>query len=623
LYREKVHNFLFPQVVLDDGAKSNVNNKNGANITTVRCEVEFSKSDFDLKIDVNTKTALKQTSKIKTRASVPSHIKNKDIEDYGHQVNQMFGYKISSLSTPQCVKFHRNANDLGAGVFNVPYPAVDTNYDPYLFFDNNTKGNGTRKEFSTMFALDDYVQRQQAQGLKNDVQQRIGTLGEEFLYGEIHHHMYIIANEGAGKSYSLLKLGSLYNFIYVCHTKKKITETAQTLKQLSIEYKIIVGVEDILTDNGHKHLIGKYKQYAKKTTKPSFREFVSLSSLPQSLIEAYDDNNNQVTQDCIVLMTSAKLKIMMTINQGSIFGDKKPIIFDEFLVGEWYRDFLTDVKPFSYEFTVDSTWNEGSKFYATEVESFFELLEHKSVLILTTEKRLISTMMFGSDYKEFLGTQNFSLSSDYQLIDKEPIEFKLETDNVTYLLVKSTRKDILEAQIKEIQGDDKSVVVISNGVKSTITNSLTHRGIKGINNLSQNDTLIIGTLKNEQQVKEYILNNKNYFERMFKSQLMQRLKVFKETCTSDLEILESYGNDLLYEFSEPIVQEILLETEVSQSIGRNSGFRANGARCVVLLPLIQNNTFRRIARRTNLNYISKNVKVLDYDEATSSFKRVS
>ncbi|HIQ28422.1 MAG TPA: hypothetical protein EYH42_07965, partial [Sulfurovum sp.] len=271
LYREKVHNFLFPQVVLDDGAKSNVNNKNGANITTVRCEVEFSKSDFDLKIDVNTKTALKQTSKIKTRASVPSHIKNKDIEDYGHQVNQMFGYNLSSLSTPQCVKFHRNANDLGAGVFNVPYPAVDTNYDPYLFFDNNTKGNGTRKEFSTMFALDDYVQRQQAQGLRNDVQQRIGTLGEEFLYGEIHRHMYIIANEGAGKSYSLLKLGSLYNFIYVCHTKKKITETAQTLKQLSIEYKIIVGVEDILTDNGHKHLIGKYKQYAKKTTKPSFR----------------------------------------------------------------------------------------------------------------------------------------------------------------------------------------------------------------------------------------------------------------------------------------------------------------------------------------------------------------
>ena len=314
---------------------------------------------------------------------------------------------------------------------------------------------------------------------------------------------------------------------------------------------------------------------------------------------------------------------MMTINQGDVFGDKKPIVFDEFLVGEWYRHSLTDVQPSVYDLTVESTWSKGSNFYGTKVDSFFELLEHKRVLILTTEKRLISIMMFRSDYKEFLGTQNFSLSSDYQLIDKEPIEFKLETDNVTYLLVKSTRKDILEAQIKQIQGDDKSVIVISNGVKNTINNSLTHMGIKGINNLSQNDTLIIGTLKNEQQVKEYILNNKNYFVIMFKSQLIQRLKVFKETYTSDFEILKSYGNDLLYEFSEPIVQKILLETEVSQSIGRNSGFRENGADCVVLLPIIQHNTFRRIGRRLNLNYISKNVQVLDYDEATSSFKRVS
>ena len=52
-----------------------------------------------------------------------------------------------------------------------------------------------------------------------------------------------------------------------------------------------------------------------------------------------------------------------------------------------------------------------------------------------------------------------------------------------------------------------------------------------------------------------------------------------------------------------------LQTQVSQSIGRNSGFRDKGKKAVVVLPLLQRNSTKKF-KTINLNYISSDVRVL-------------
>ena len=57
------------------------------------------------------------------------------------------------------------------------------------------------------------------------------------------------------------------------------------------------------------------------------------------------------------------------------------------------------------------------------------------------------------------------------------------------------------------------------------------------------------------------------------------------------------------------IKQVNLQTQVSQSIGRNSGFRDRGKKAVVVLPLLQRNSAKKF-KPINLNYISSDVRVL-------------
>ena len=57
------------------------------------------------------------------------------------------------------------------------------------------------------------------------------------------------------------------------------------------------------------------------------------------------------------------------------------------------------------------------------------------------------------------------------------------------------------------------------------------------------------------------------------------------------------------------ITQIQLQTQVSQSIGRNSGFRDQGKKTVVVLPLLMPNSTRKF-KPIGLNYISPNVEIM-------------
>ena len=50
-----------------------------------------------------------------------------------------------------------------------------------------------------------------------------------------------------------------------------------------------------------------------------------------------------------------------------------------------------------------------------------------------------------------------------------------------------------------------------------------------------------------------------------------------------------------------------METSISQSIGRNQGFRAQGSKTVVVIPVLHSKHHHVISKNLNLSYTSPNV----------------
>jgi hypothetical protein len=114
------------------------------------------------------------------------------------------------------------------------------------------------------------------------------------------------------------------------------------------------------------------------------------------------------------------------------------------------------------------------------------------------------------------------------------------------------------------------------------------------------------TQKTEIVLREMFVNNKDYFTALVSHK-------YKNGGMSDDDIIKK---------SEPYIQDILIETQVSQSIGRNSGFRFSGKKCVVVLPVVHSNSTRRLSRTLRSNYISENVSVVEFDPLTKEFLKV-
>ena len=95
--------------------------------------------------------------------------------------------------------------------------------------------------------------------------------------------------------------------------------------------------------------------------------------------------------------------------------------------------------------------------------------------------------------------------------------------------------------------------------------------------------------------------------------------IFYYSCIHYFDKYKTYTNQQGLNTSKEIRDFIIkanLSAQVSQSIGRNSGFRAEGKTTIVVLPLLNGNSKHNF-KQFPLNYISPNVKVLsdiDFDE---------
>jgi hypothetical protein len=613
-YLEKVTEIL-DGYIADPAPSSIASNKNGGNPETIRVDVEFSKNDFHLEyVDLSSRVAFKKTSKTK-RPEKPNALQDKNVTPYGKQVKTMFGMILEKGSLSSSLMFRRNENDNNPGVFNVPY---DPNYNSSMIFDNKIKGNGHKKEFITLFNLDDYVIRKNSNNVKVELRKKISKLVYDFLdpsicnYDYANEHKYLVTNEGLGKSTAVLSLSQKgYTFIYVTCTIESMHEKANQLRSSGINCSIVRSVESILIEEGYEYLLKQYSRYMKDTDKPSFRVFLYDYAKgveyenKSKLLNIYELNNNQIHNHEVVIMTSKKLEIMMTINQAKIWSNDKPIVFDEFVENEWENLTNTSEKKNNQpKSEIMKTWGNCGGFYDLyEKKSFFDLLEKKKVLVLTTERSLVGLYFWGSDYYQMRVPfeEMFTIGDNFKMKKKNDsdLELKLAADNVYYLLVKSTSKDKLPDMAKIFNLDN--VKIISDGLSSEEFETLSHLRVKGMNNLSEVNTIVFGTKKHEVVVKETFVNNKEYFKQMFGSELSER------------ELIDK---------SEPIIQKILIETQINQSIGRNSGFRYKGYRCVVIIPVMQSNSFRRIKMPLSLNYVSENVSIVEFDDETKKLSKV-
>lgn len=638
IYFHEVSN-MFKDFDIDPAVSSIANNKNSGNKNNCRVDVEFSKNDYHVEIDLNSIRTLKKTSNSKG-IKAPKTVDNKDYISYGHQAKNMYGLILDGSSTLNSMKFRRNRNDKGPGVFNVPYS--DT-YNPNLIFDNN------KEIYTSLFQLDDYVKAKEANTVRDETQGKIRNLIEEWLYHgwRDDRHMYLITNEGLGKSTSVLGLAkNRHTFIYATHSRAKMEETGVYLNGIGVPYKTILSVEDILKKEGCENIVPKYKKYVSTTDNPSFREFIKSaveSWKADGLINAYERNNRQVQEHSVILMTNAKLKIMLEVNQAGILSDKKAVILDEFLDTDWLKKIIKtdDIKEKDEKVgEVHITWglhqevvDDDSKYNSYKQPSFSDLLASRQVLVLSTERSLVELIFHDTEYKEMSVPHNdmFRFKDDslidadsFNLVRNEDsyLEHKLKANNVTYLLVGSTSKDKAFKQLEELNEKykDLDIVIISNGMKNEDIDALSHMGIKGKNDLSNENTLILGSVKNEIQVKNIFINTRAYFEKRFhfsdemNARVSNKTKELSHLTSVELSsYLTKYTEKLLIGHSEKTIQEILIQTEISQSIGRSQGFRFKNKMCYVVLPIMHSKSNTKFSRNLKFNYVSENVHVSNWD----------
>ena len=279
------------------------------------------------------------------------------------------------------------------------------------------------------------------------------------------------------------------------------------------------------------------------------------------------------SDDRVILVTIQKLKFFLKTNM-----DKNilPIVFDEVQISDFYSYCDTQL---SKNQKADSFRNfyKGDSHYYKNTFNMFDLLKKRDVVLLTTEKSLIMPLFKNNeDYKDIIDCTH-----------------KLDAENVKYIITNSTSSKLIKGKdnekmrdflIKELRYKYQDIdFVISDNSKEA---DMSHIKVRGSNNYSNINNLVIGAYPSPIEEYLYYLSCKEYFDNEFKkSNLIQ-----KE------------------------IQKLFLESKVSQSVGRNSGFRDNGKKCYVALPLLAPNSEKNIKiKNFEISYISSNVEYIKYD----------
>jgi hypothetical protein len=482
------------------------------------------------------------------------------------------------------VKFHRDDNDKNP---NVWYNPNEKSKDKVIF-DKNIA-------YNTLFSVNDFAEAIDPHKERASIQDKLREYCDDWLLEG--GKKYVITNEGLGKSTTILKLGAKYDFIFICHSRDRIKEVSAYLLNNRIDYEVIISNSEILEKHNLDDIAIEYKTLKAQDDDISFIAFVkdniSSPTMRSNILSDYNENLKKLkTNNCIRLVTSSKLKYeIYKEDKDGILEDKWYIhqyfIFDEFVLDEWAT--CMEPEEEEYIFSEPTIWNKKNKFISLSENEFnFSTLLNmcQNVLILTTERGLIEALLYDSDYMEMVhyDTSVNLLENNYSL----PIvkfEKKVFDDTVKYFISNTTAKTLRNDIILQSQElFKKKLYVISNG---TIESDASHIAVKGMNNLTKTDTLIIGTLRTEIEDNILYYSASKFFNKFQQHHSKEKTRYY--------------------------IQQIQLEAQVSQSIGRNSGFRSNGSETYVILPLLKPNSVRTL-KPYNINYITHKVKRMYVDK---------
>ena len=502
-------------------------------------------------------------------------------DNYLKQIQNINPNFILESQDEGVIRFKRDENDNYGNVFNKynnEKHLIDKNKSCDLLFSNN--------EFNTS---------KKAEDIRIKIQEDINSEVNEFLITceslknsirYFYPKKVIIANEGVGKSKAIIEACKDYKLIFACYTKDRISEISRSLDEKNIKYNKVISIEDILqSHNISEDIVNEYKKsyvnsYDEKayTEAEAIEEILIRNKIEKRLIDKicndiFAQDKLLASDDRVILVTIQKLKFFLKTNM-----DKNilPIVFDEVQISDFYSYCDTQL---SKNQKADSFRNfyKGDSHYYKNTFNMFDLLKKRDVVLLTTEKSLIMPLFKNNeDYKDIIDCTH-----------------KLDAENVKYIITNSTSSKLIKGKdnermrdflIKELRYKYQDIdFVISDNSKEA---DMSHIKVRGSNNYSNINNLVIGAYPSPIEEYLYYLSCKEYFDNEFKkSNLIQ-----KE------------------------IQKLFLESKVSQSVGRNSGFRDNGKKCYVALPLLAPNSEKNLKiKNFEISYISSNVEYIKYD----------
>ena len=380
----------------------------------------------------------------------------------------------------------------------------------------------------------------------------------------------IIANEGVGKSETIISLCQEQNIIYAAHTIKRIEEIKDSFAQKGINFVVCCSNEDIFREfNINETLISFYKEACKKGVRTvDFIEvaLINNNELKKSLLTRITENNNLLLKkDCNVIITIAKLKglLLRFIKETNL----STIVLDEFEASDFYS---VTAESFNNKGTLHNCLYGGVQITVYKNKyNLMNLLKCHSVIILSTERTKIERIFYGNE--------------KYFIKDHSKL---LKARNVIYKLVHSTSgkkeddikiRDLVIQNVKTLYSFIDEVIV-----NASNEGTVNHLQVRGSNEYSEKYTLVVATLPCPQEQKLFELNCKDFY--------------------ADKE-LKDIQND---------INSTLMSCQINQSIGRNSGFRERDKTCIVVLPILapnSDNCFKNL--NLNLTYISPNIKRLE------------
>ncbi|MGL1862172.1 MAG: hypothetical protein OCC46_06585 [Pseudodesulfovibrio sp.] len=596
----------------------------GGNINNFDIHVELDRNDYHLPgITVKKKKHFKRMSNIAVSKPLDG-VSKEDTNLYVNQAKNMYGLRYGCCRSGT-IRFFRAGKDEHPDVYNVPF---SESYKPELIFAN---GEGEGKTYETFFSQGDYCEAREPEEIREMLQRELLLSIPKWYngaYSDYNPRMYVITNEGLGKSRSVLELAKEgKKFIYAFPTIDGVKEKAKYLNNMGVRPCIVKGGKDLLADEGFDEISEMYMGYFDTTTKPTFDNFLK-GMVQEGLIEEADrshlyseyvKNNEQINEDAVILMTTKKLAIMHIAEQADMLSNKKHIIVDEYTYNEWNNETLTKPKNGANPIScIGKTWGNGIGSYDRyKNDSFFELLKFKKVLVLSTERRLLEMYFSGSDYKELLIGYNpgFEMADNWILGEDQNRRFdrKLYAPNVRFHALKSTRKKDRPDWLDNYVEDEKNI--ICDGMKNSGIETKSHLGVKGMNGLDEQDSVVVGTVPCEKVLKEVYVNCKEFLENMFKEEILEKL--------NEKDLSSDEYNKALVRKSEEYIKEVMIETQVSQSIGRNSGFRYKGYKCDVFIPILHSKSFNRFGRSITSNYVTEDVCIERFDSDTKELIQVT